>query len=149
MSCSFLVIVGSHFKNTVFFWRISFFIYFGLHIHILLLFYIFYIFIFSFIMFLKASSCCDANKNLLSRHLLLQSQQWKHLKKVRNLLKVNNKDIRTSCLLDSYHCVRSVQIWVFSGSYFPVSRPKKCTCSVPVNYWIRICKNKIGRFFSN
>ena len=60
MSCSFLVIVGSHFKNTVFFWRISFFIYFGLHIHILLLFYIFYIFIFYFIMFLKASSCCDA-----------------------------------------------------------------------------------------
>ena len=102
MSCSFLVIIGSHFKNTVFFWRISFFIYFGLHVHILLLFYIFYIFIFYFIMFLWASSCCDANKNLLSRHLLLQSQQWKHSKKVRNLLKVNNKDIRTSCLLDSY-----------------------------------------------
>ena len=33
-----------------------------------------------------------------SRHLLVQSQQWKLQKYVRNLLKVNNKDTRTTPL---------------------------------------------------
>ena len=33
-----------------------------------------------------------------SRHLLAQSQQWKLQKYVRNLLKVNNKDTRTTSL---------------------------------------------------
>ena len=33
-----------------------------------------------------------------SQHLLVQSQQWKHQKNVRNLFKVDNKDTRTTSM---------------------------------------------------
>ena len=34
-----------------------------------------------------------------SRHLLVQSQQWKHQKNVWNMLKVNNKGVETTLMV--------------------------------------------------
>ena len=44
-----------------------------------------------------------------SRHLLIQSQLWKHQKNVWNMFKVNNKDTRTTSL-KSFWCLYC-QLW--------------------------------------
>ena len=49
----------------------------------------------------------------LSRHLLVQSQQWKHQDNESNLLKVNNKDTRKMCKVNN-KVIDIVQVSLFS-----------------------------------
>ena len=42
---------------------------------------------------------------LLRRHVLAQSQQWKHQSNVKNFFKVKNKNTRMTSLTTSFRCL--------------------------------------------